>query len=221
MRILKIFNTLKDIAKAKSEIINNVSEGGTVILNKDDKFFNFFSNKARKKGISVISFGLQKKADIFLIKIKKAKKHYRLKIFVKGKIFYFNTAYYTSNFISNTLACIATLYLLDLNLKKIENKLINFLIPSGRGDINIVKKFKRKFKFIDESYNANPLSMASAIKNMSYYKREKSSRKLAFLGDMLELGKKSKKLHRELSSVINKSDIDKVYVYGKYIKRNI
>ena len=58
----------------------------------------------------------------------------------------------------------------------------------------------------------------SAIKNMNYYNGNKNHRKLAFLGDMLELGKKSKKLHRELSIVINKSDIDKVFVYGKHIK---
>ena len=60
--------------------------------------------------------------------------------------------------------------------------------------------------------------MTSAIKNMSFYKRRKNSQKIVFLGDMLELGTKSRKLHRELSSVINKSDIDKVYVLGRYIK---
>ena len=60
--------------------------------------------------------------------------------------------------------------------------------------------------------------MRSAIKNMNYFKRKKREKKLIFLGDMLELGKKSKKLHKELSVVINKSDIDKVFVYGKYIK---
>ena len=99
-----------------------------------------------------------------------------------------------------------------------ERKFINFSIPSGRGDIKLVKKFKKKFKFIDESYNANPLSMFSAINNMNYYKRKKNAKKLVLLGDMLELGKKSKKLHKELSSVINRSDIDKVFVFGKYIK---
>ena len=82
----------------------------------------------------------------------------------------------------------------------------------------MVKKFSKRFKFIDESYNANPLSMASAIKNMNYYKRKNKSQKLVFLGDMLELGKKTKKFHKELSNVINKSDIDKVFVYGKHIK---
>ena len=82
----------------------------------------------------------------------------------------------------------------------------------------LVKKFNKKFKFIDESYNANPLSMLSAIKNMNYYKRKNNSKKIVFLGDMLELGNKSQRLHKELSSIINKSDIDKVFVYGKYIK---
>ena len=53
---------------------------------------------------------------------------------------------------------------------------------------------------------------------MSYYNGNKNHRKLVFFSDMLELGKKSKKLHKELSIIINKSNIDKVFVYGKYIK---
>ena len=60
--------------------------------------------------------------------------------------------------------------------------------------------------------------MLSAIKNMNYYNGNKNYKKLVFLGDMLELGKKSKKFHKELSAVINRSNIDKVFVYGKYIK---
>ena len=99
-----------------------------------------------------------------------------------------------------------------------EKKFINFRTPEGRGDIKVINKFNKKFKFIDESYNANPLSMKSAINNISYYNKNKGSRKLVLLGDMLELGKKAKKLHRSLSKVINKSDIDKVFVYGKHIK---
>ena len=99
-----------------------------------------------------------------------------------------------------------------------KKKFKSFKIPEGRGDFKIVKKFNKKFKFIDESYNANPLSMLSAIKNMNYYSKDKNHRKLVFLGDMLELGKKSKKLHKALSVDINRSDIDQVFVYGKYIK---
>ena len=97
-------------------------------------------------------------------------------------------------------------------------KFVDFKIPEGRGDIKMIKKFNKKFKFIDESYNANPLSMYTAIKNMDYYKRKNNAKKLVLLGEMLELGKKSKKLHKEISAVINRSDIDKVFVYGKYIR---
>jgi len=60
--------------------------------------------------------------------------------------------------------------------------------------------------------------MMTAIKNMNYYNGNKNYRRLVFLGDMLELGKKSKKFHRMLSTVINRSNIDKVFVYGKHIK---
>ena len=73
-------------------------------------------------------------------------------------------------------------------------KFKNFKLPAGRGDIKKIKKFNKKFKIIDESYNANPLSMKSAIENMSYYKTKRKGRKFIFLGDMLDLGAKSKNL---------------------------
>ena len=215
----KNFATLKDIAKAKSEIIDNILEGGSIVLNRDCKFFNFFSNKAKKNKINIISFSKKKKADISLLNIKKFKNYYRLKVNIKNKIFYFDITIPTENLIHNILACISILYALNLNFKYKKNIFKNFLIPDGRGDIRVVKKFKKSFRFIDESYNANPMSMKSAIKNMKFYKRKKNTKKLVFLGDMLELGTKSKKLHRSLSNVINRSDVDKVFVYGKDIRK--
>tara|TARA_Y100000590_G_scaffold381458_1_gene450648 strand:+ start:5002 stop:7854 length:2853 start_codon:yes stop_codon:yes gene_type:complete len=215
---LENFNTLKDIAKAKAEIMENILEGGNIILNRDDKFFSFLNNIAYKKKINVISFSRKKKADIFLLSIKSINNFYRLKINVKNKIFYFNTKHSANNFISNILACISIMYSFDLDLNKMEKKFINFEIPEGRGDIKLVKKFNKKFKFIDESYNANPLSMSSSITNMNFFKRKRNEKKIVFLGDMLELGKKSKKFHKTLSAVINKSDIDKVFVYGRHIR---
>ena len=215
----KNFKTLKDIAKAKGEIIDNIVENGKIILNKDDKFFTFLSNIAKKKQVKIFSFSSKKKADVYLLGISKIKNYYKLKINVRGIVYYFNSNHSTENFISNILACISVLFLLNLNLNIIKNKFINFKIPSGRGDIKVIKKFNKKFKFIDESYNANPLSMLSAIKNMNYMKRKNNERKLVFLGDMLELGNKSKNLHIALSTLINNGNIDKVFVYGSHIKK--
>ena len=214
----KNFNYLKDIANAKSEIINNILDGGDIVLNKDSKFFNFLLKKAKKKKINIISFSSKKKADITLLGIKKYNYNYKLKIKVKNEIFYIETKYAANNFIKNILACISILYSLNLDLNKVKKIFNSFELPSGRGDIKIVRKYKKKFKFIDESYNANPASMKSAIRNMNYFKKKKNEKKLVFFGDMLELGNKSKKLHRELASLINQSNIDKVFVYGNHIK---
>ena len=215
---LENFNSLKGIALAKSEIIDNIVEKGSIVLNKDNKFFSLLSTKAKDKKINVISFSKNKRADIYLISVKKNRKYNRLKLNIMNKIFYFDVRHSTENFIENILAAVSVLNFLGVDLTKLQKVFTNFEIPSGRGDIKIIKKFNKKFKFIDESYNANPLSMISAIKNMNYYKKEKKQKNLVFLGDMLELGKKSKQLHISLSKEINKSNIDKIYVYGKNIK---
>ena len=212
-------NSLKDIAKAKGEIVNNIIKNGNIILNKDDKFFDYLSNKSKKKGIKVTSFGLNRMADIFLISKKKINDYFEIKVNVYSKTYYFNVKNSTNNFINNILACISVLYILGLNLNKIKKKFKKFSLPSGRGDIKIIKKFNKRFKFIDESYNANPLSMKHAINNVNSYKIQDKSKKIILLGDMLELGKKSKQLHKNLSNLINKTNIDKVFVYGKHIKK--
>ena len=79
----------------------------------------------------------------------------------------------------------------ELNKKLIvENKEVNVNTDTMEPHQS---KQPKKFKFIDESYNANPLSMRSALKNMKFYKKKVSNKKLVFLSDMLELGEKSKK----------------------------
>ena len=102
---------------------------------------------------------------------------------------------------------------LKLDLDKI-NSIFKKSEPSdGRGKIHLIKRYKKNFKLIDESYNANPLSVATAIKNFNSIKKQ-NFKKYLLLGDMLELGRKSEKLHKNLSRVINNSDIDKVFIKG-------
>ena len=84
----------------------------------------------------------------------------------------------------------------------------------GRGKKYNILRYTKKFRFIDESYNANPLSVKNAIIRFNSFKKEKFKKYLV-LGDMLELGQKSRKYHEEISKVINNSDIDKVFVMGK------
>ena len=113
----------------------------------------------------------------------------------------------------NILSCVAVLNELNLDLQKVKNFFRNQTFLKGRGKINIINRFNKKFFLIDESYNANPLSVKSAIENFSDI-RKKGKKKYFLFGDMLELGKNSHIYHKKISKLINNSDIDKTFVYG-------
>ena len=207
------FKNLTGIAKAKGEIINNIMEGGTLILNRDDKFFSFFEKKAKLRNLKIISFGKNKKADIFLKSIIKKGKKNILFTSIKNQIFKLEKKNLN---LYNILSSLAVLKALNLNINKVINNYKNNEPTGGRGKIHNIFRYKKKFKLIDESYNANPLSVKVAIKNFNSIKKQ-NFKKYLFLGDMLELGQKSEYLHRRLSKVINSSDIDKVFIKGNEI----
>ena len=116
--------------------------------------------------------------------------------------------------IYNVLASLAVLKQLNLNLNGEKQKFKNFHSPEGRGKKYSISRYGKNFYLIDESYNANPLSVKIAIKRLNSIKKQKF-KKYLILGDMLELGTKSEKYHKDLSKVINNSDIDKVFIKGK------
>ena len=100
-----------------------------------------------------------------------------------------------------------------MKIKEVVPSYKNYEPSDGRGKIHNIRRYRKNFKLIDESYNANPLSVKNAIKNFDSIKKH-NFKKYLLLGDMLELGKKSRLLHKDLSKVINSSDIDKVFVKG-------
>ena len=208
------FNNLNDIAKAKSEIIENINKGGYLILNRDDKYFSYILNLAKKKNINVLCFGLSNKADAKLIKKRRYKNYNDLHIRVLDKDIHLKVKNINSLIISNILCTMLTLHVLDLDLSKTVNFSDYFQPVEGRGKIHHISRYKKKFQLIDESYNANPSSVKNAINNFSNIKR-KNEKKFLLLGDMLELGKKSDNYHKKLAHFINLSDIDKLFVYGK------
>ena len=116
----------------------------------------------------------------------------------------------------NVLCCVAILNELNLSLHKANNFFKNQTFLDGRGKVSRVRKYHKSFFLIDESYNANPLSVKSAIENFSAIQR-KGKKKYFLFGDMLELGKNSSFYHKKISKFINNSDIDKTYVYGRKV----
>ena len=217
------FKNLRGIAKAKGEIIKNIKERGLLIINRDDRYFNYFNKLAQKRKIKVLSFGSKKNSNVWPVSIKQLKKYKQVKIQLMNKKI---TANINEININNILISLLVMSELKLNYEKIVNLFPSLNPLKGRGKIYSVNKFGKSFKLIDESYNANPFSVKNSILKFSKIKK-KNFKKYLLLSDMLELGKKSDFYHKKLSQIINKTDIDKFFVYGdkilntyKNIKKN-
>ena len=208
---LENFNSIHGIAKAKSEIIEHIQPDGHIVLNRDDRFLTFLFKKAKAYNLNITTFGFHKMSDVRVTKI--TNKDKSPKIFVSINNQKIQLEIKDLN-IYNVLASIAVLKHLKILNTKIINKLKILSSPEGRGKNILLTDIRKKFRLIDESYNANPLSVKNAIKKLNSIKKE-NFKKYLILGDMLELGPKSKKYHKDLSKVINSSDIDKVFVKGK------
>ena len=214
----KNFKNIKQIALAKAEIIKNILPNGFVVLNADDSFFKLHKKIAENNNINVISFGIKtKKANVKLFNIKKVKKAFKIKVKLNDKFKYFIIS---NNFQSNIYNILSALSVISIykNVLKLNEKIfLDFRSPAGRGDHSTIKIGNKKINLIDESYNSNPLSLKSALKNYDNIDTKKY-RKYLLLGDMMELGSHSKKLHQSIVPIINETNIDKVFVMGKMVR---
>ena len=213
----KNFTNINGIASAKAEIIKNIRPNGTIILNGDDQFFNFHKKIALKRKLNILSFSIDNKSSSTrLIKIEKLNDKFKFFIKLENNLYSF---YSKNDNRSNIYNILATLTLINIykDLNKInKNIFLYFKSPKGRGDFSKIILNNKNINLVDETYNSNPLSLKTAIENFDKIEKV-NSKKYLLLGDMLELGKHSIKQHKLISKVLNKSNIHKVYVYGKYI----
>ena len=201
--------SVKNIAKAKAEIIKNITKQGTIILNHDCKFFDQLKKISKKNKIKVLSFGSTSKATVSYkvislneIEIKLNNLKFKLKL---------NNI--NPNIINNILVCILVLSFFKLNIKKSKNYFNKIKNTRGRG--NIIK-FRKKIIIIDDSYNSNPSSLKSSINQ--FEKLSTKKKKILVIGDMLELGKFSKKKHGEIGNYLSKMRFNRILLVGKESK---
>ena len=113
-----------------------------IILNRDDKYFSYFQKKARSRKLNIVSFGKNKRSDVYLIKNKKNKE---LDIKINRNVLKFNINEIN---IYNVLSSLALLNVLNLNIKNIAG-VYKYLKPTeGRGQTHLVKRYKKTFKLI-------------------------------------------------------------------------
>lgn len=216
---LEIFGSLKQIAKEKSSIIKHIKKGGKLIYNFDDESIR---EAAKSVKVEAISYGFSKGADIqgvlsggslnlnfneqgnFIgstFKLEKSGSFLPIRldhIVSKAQIY-------------SVLSAIAVGAALNMNLVNMAENLKDFTPPKGR--MNLIKGVKNSI-IIDDTYNSAPLSAISAVETLKQFP---AKRRIAILGDMLELGSASEDGHRQVGKIVAKS-ASLLYLVGDKVK---
>jgi UDP-N-acetylmuramoyl-tripeptide--D-alanyl-D-alanine ligase len=206
------FQGVEDIAKEKISIAAGLLEGGIAILPRDSEFFELMQETViHQYKREVVSFGRSTKADVQLLS------HEMIRINamrITARVFDVEISYElpSSNhgWISNSLAVLASLHVMGVDVTKAATYFKDLSTVQGRGRVYSIKFNDKQITLIDDAYNANPVSMTAALENLSSY----TGRKIAVIGDMRELGVFSKQYHRELGQLCEKLPIDGVLACG-------
>jgi UDP-N-acetylmuramoyl-tripeptide--D-alanyl-D-alanine ligase len=209
------FADVDEIAAAKAEIFEGVVEDGAVVLNRDNAYYDFLTNLAGKSGIKqIVSFG---EADGSHVQLSKLKLHDRCSCLM-AKLFDEDIAVKIGvpgrHIAQNVLAVLAVAKLAGADMTKSALALADLQPEAGRGARHQLAIGRGYFTLIDESYNANLTSMRAAIAMLKASKPDNMGRRIAVLGDMLELGKKSGEMHGDLANEFSRTNIDQVFLVG-------
>ena len=213
---LEGLKSLKNIADAKSEILENLDVNGCLIINIDTNFSEYIIKKAHKLGIkNIISYGKSKSSNVRLVGYHAYENKYAVQALCFGIKVSWIMPSIGIHWIYNSLSILALSSYFKIDIKNLLTDLSSFKVPLGRGN-NIDLKYKNQsFLLIDDSYNSNPASLTASLENFS--KLKVRGRKILVLGDMMELGENSYKLHRDLGAKVESFDFNILFTIGKYM----
>jgi UDP-N-acetylmuramoyl-tripeptide--D-alanyl-D-alanine ligase len=216
---LEFFSGIEAIADAKAEIFEGVEPGGAVVLNRDNSQFARLNRRAKKCGISrIISFGVNKSADARLIDISLHAACSAVHAEILGHEVTYKLGMPGRHMVMNSLAVLAAALLAGADLALASLSLSQIAPAAGRGVRRTLVVPGGELTLIDESYNANPASMAAALSVLGRTPVGPQGRRIAVLGDMLELGAAGAGLHGGLNDAIKTNHIDLVYCCGPLMR---
>ena len=216
---LGFFSGLDEIAKAKGEIFEGVEPGGTAIVNADDPHGNALAGMARAAGVSkVATFGEAAGADVRLLNFSGGTDGSTMTARVSGTDVELNLKAPGRHIAQNVLAVLAATEIMGADVEKAATALSEWTTGKGRGARATIETDGEPITLIDESYNANPASMRAALESLGLSKPAGSGRRVAVLGDMLELGGHSRKFHSDLARPLAEARADAVFLVGPEIR---
>jgi UDP-N-acetylmuramoyl-tripeptide--D-alanyl-D-alanine ligase len=211
----EFFDDIEQIAKEKQKIISYMKEGGTAIINYDDKYVRSAMKSTKKR---IITYGTSEKADFIATDIDICFHQCHatglsFKLNYKGKIIPVRlNNIIAKHFIYATLAGLVVADVVDINIVDVVGSIANFEGSPGRMRL---LEGRNASTVIDDTYNASPSAMKAALETLD---DAPGSRKIVALGDMRELGKVSEDEHKSIAKQLQRMNIDQIFLVGKEMK---
>lgn len=216
---LEHLGSMEAIADAKAEIFTGLTPGGTAIINHDAPQFERVRAGAIAACIDrILTFGAHKNADAHLNFARRRDNMSHVEAVIMGKTYQYQIGAPGVHVAMNSLAVLLSAHAIGLDVDFAADTLAGFMAPDGRGAQLRLPLADGNFLLIDEAYNANPVSMRAALDVLAASPVGKGGRRIAVLGDMLELGPREADLHRELADAVIESGADVVHASGPLMK---
>ena len=209
------FPSVEAIADEKAAIFKGLVEGGTAVINRDNPHYErLWTHASRSPAARVISFGENPAADIRLAGLKDYADGSDILAEINGVRLEYHLGSPGRHLALNSLGVLGVVLALGADVNAASLALADVKPPAGRGSRFQINEGDEAITVIDESYNANPASMRAAFALLKATAVGAYGRRIAILGDMLELGAEAASLHAELSEDLDALEIDLVYACG-------
>ncbi len=215
---LEYFGSLEKIADAKAEIFAGIEPGGAAVLNRDNAQYARLAAAAKAAGARVVTFGEHRQADARLLRHSLQPDCSTVEARILGQGVTYKLGAPGKHLVLNSLGVLAAVSLVGADLALGALALNKLKAATGRGARTTLRVPGGSALLIDESYNANPASMAAAIALLGQAPVGRHGRRIAVLGDMLELGPQGAQLHRRLAEPLAAAAVDLVFCSGPLMR---
>lgn len=213
------FRSLSAIADAKGEIFSGLRPGGVAVINRDNpNFSRLLTHAQASRAGRVVTFGEHPEADVRANRIVLRPDLSVVDATVMGIPVTYQLGTPGRHVAMNSLGVMGVVHALGADLARAALSLAALRPPVGRGERTALALKGGEAFLVDESYNANPASIRAALATLAAIETGPRGRRIAVLGDMLELGEAADRHHRELAAAVEASGIDLVFTAGPLMR---
>jgi UDP-N-acetylmuramoyl-tripeptide--D-alanyl-D-alanine ligase len=215
---LGFFPSVEAIADAKAEIFRGLEPGGIAVLNRDNQYYARLATAAMRSGATeVVGFGTHPEATVRLLNCVLEPHRSVIDVALPGLTLRCWLPVPGRHWVMNVLAVLAAVKVAGADVRLAAEALTGLEELPGRGRRHELPWRGGTLTLIDESYNASPAAVRAAIGVLAAIPPATGARRVAVLGDMLELGEATERLHRELAVPLARARVDRVFLVGKAV----